>query len=137
MVDEHRGHRGARLQRFPELLDLLARDITRIGERVLSRPASSCRIESEVEQRPNDAAGVALQADRGQLAGLGVPLDEGDVEDAQPASALDPLQRADQPPLEAGAGRIGTRGCVGGSVTRPVTDGSLTAPPPPRLTRMR
>ena len=45
-----------------------------------------------------------MRRDGVQLAGLGVAADEERVEDAQRASALDPLQGADEPALELGVG---------------------------------
>ena len=72
----------------------------RLAERALGGPAAPGGVEPEVEQRAHDPAGVAVQSHGHQLAGGGVPLHEQHVEDAQRASALDPLESADEPALE-------------------------------------
>ena len=45
---------------------------------------------------------MALQVDRQELTGVGIARDEDRVDDPQRASALNPLERTDQPTLEVG-----------------------------------
>jgi hypothetical protein len=104
VLDQHGDHGPTRLERPPELAERLSGDARPIGpERTLGRTASLCGVETETEQRGDDAGGaVALQLDRHELTGIGIARHEERVENPYRTSTLDPLQRADEPALEVG-----------------------------------
>ena len=105
MLDERRGQRRPRRQRLAQRAHGCGpRVVGPLAERAPGGAPPFARIEPEADERRHEAAGgAALQVERGELAGIGIAHDEEDVEDAQRAAALDPLQGAEQPALELGA----------------------------------
>jgi hypothetical protein len=82
----------------------LGRDAALAGaERPLRSPTSLPELEPELKQGPDDAAcAVTLQIDRDEVAAVRIASDEQRTRDPHRSPCLDPLERADQAPLEAG-----------------------------------